>query len=98
MTQLRKCTTVCKAGETFNFSFMSCDRTRGKFDGVITVHRTRLRPHGHEQKMDNVKFRVFPQEFPEIGSRIDSAYHAAPPRRYSLWRNWGKSNGLSSRR
>lgn len=78
MTQLRKYSTVCKAGETFNFSFMGYDRTRGKSDGIITVYRTRLSPHGHEQKTGNVKFRMFGQEFPKMGNRIDSIYQTDP--------------------
>ena len=36
--------------------------------------------HQKSLKADNVKFRMFRQEFPEIGSRIDSVYHANPDR------------------
>lgn len=39
-----------------------------------------LYQHQESLKADNVKFRMFRQEFPEIGSRIDSVYHANPDR------------------
>src|SRR5690606_29146757 len=36
--------------------------------------------HQESLKANNIKFRMFRQEFPEIGSRIDSVYHADPDR------------------
>lgn len=37
-----------------------------------------LYQHQESLKADNVKFRMFRQEFPEIGSRIDSVYRTDP--------------------
>lgn len=36
--------------------------------------------HQESLKASSIKFRMFRQEFPEIGSRIDSVYHADPDR------------------
>ncbi|GAA4514161.1 hypothetical protein [Sphingobacterium thermophilum] len=39
-----------------------------------------LHQHQKALKADSIKFRMFRQEFPEIGQRIDSIYHADPDR------------------
>lgn len=46
---IREMRHLTKAGETFSFTFMSYDRTRGRSEGIITVHRARLRSRGHER-------------------------------------------------
>lgn len=46
---IREMRRLSKAGEPFSFTFMSYDRSRGRSEGIITVHRARLRPRGHER-------------------------------------------------
>ncbi len=46
---IREMRRLSKNGESFSFTFMGYDRTRGRTGGIVNVHRARLRNRGKEQ-------------------------------------------------
>lgn len=62
IAEMRK---ITKAGGTFSFSFMSYSITRDSTQGIVEVHKARLRPRG---KVDHNQYAELQEEYINVNT------------------------------